>query len=575
MGKNKKQIFRKQKLIWVSDFDGTGYSTASVNLIKGLLENKEFNDNIDLYLFVVNTVKPESYHKEHIPQEYLKDFPKDKIFVSKPDINLFTKGLENLETDDLKAVARRGMYGVNDFPDVLSTIEPDIVFIINDNAYVELMGKIVLKKYANKEKRPKIIGYMPVDCHNFPVDFFKNVEDVVDTLITMNNFSKQEIIRTKFKKPIHILHHPIDSSVYHPIDKSVSRLKILGDDNKEAFIMLNNNNNQSRKRLDITLDAFAKFLEKNPASNAYLILKSLHSSLNDVGKDVDTMIKDISNDFKKRNIPVDFDNRVIVFRRLFTVDELRYLYNMVDLNINTCSGEGWGLIPCEVSLCGVPQIVPNNTSHPEIFKDVKMIKCKEVPWITGRNFQEINNGIMIYLQGYKDYVEAGVNETNGQKIKLMKNCLTFVIAPEGTNDPNRQISGKLGELDFHYLFNNLSCVSKVVNVLKPNYFQVFVKYGETYDFIYDINKNYNMKIANYKINKVNNSEIENLHNGASIKVKLPDVEDTCNLIEYYYLNRDVAKKVGERCREIMLKDFNVEKCSKDLIDILKKEKCFN
>lgn len=580
--KNKKQgnqseqpLNRKIRMLWVSDFDGTGYSTASINLIKGMQLNSEFKEKVDLHLYVVNTVKPIEYHRDNLPKNHLIGFPADHIHCGKVVSIMLQKGPDNLETEDLKAMARRSLYGITELPELLNEHDFDVVFIINDNAYVELVGKAVLKTYEKKpEKRPRIIGYMPVDCHNFPVDFFKNVDDVVDSLITMNKFSKHEIVKTEFKKNIEILPHPIDSDVFYPMSKLEARKQILGDENPNAFLILNNNNNQSRKRLDITIEAFAKFLERNPTANAYLILKSLKSSLNDKGKDINEMIATIAKDLKQRGVPVDFTSRVIVFSRLFTTKELNYLYNMVDLNINTCSGEGWGLIPCEVSLCGVPQIVPDNTAHPEIFKSVRMIKCDEIPWLKGRMFMDENpHGIMIYMQGYRDVIDPGVNQTDASRIKLFEgHGLTILLAPEGNSDPDKPVSGSLGNMKLDYVFNTPNAIGKVVRKLNPPYFQVLVKYGEEYNYIYNMNKEYECKIDGYKINKVSNKEIQDLHNGFKIKVKTPITEDASQLIEYYYKNPEKCLEVGEKCRRIMLDDFNVEKCGNILIDIFKKEK---
>jgi D-inositol-3-phosphate glycosyltransferase len=46
---------------------------------------------------------------------------------------------------------------------------------------------------------------------------------------------------------------------------------------------------------------------------------------------------------------------------------LNVIYNTADVGVNTCKGEGWGLVNFEHAACKVAQIVPDHTSCKEIF----------------------------------------------------------------------------------------------------------------------------------------------------------------------------------------------------------------
>ena len=49
------------------------------------------------------------------------------------------------------------------------------------------------------------------------------------------------------------------------------------------------------------------------------------------------------------------------------VDLLNIIYNSADVSVNTCKGEGHGLVNHESAACRVAQVVPNHTSLKEIF----------------------------------------------------------------------------------------------------------------------------------------------------------------------------------------------------------------
>jgi D-inositol-3-phosphate glycosyltransferase len=62
-----------------------------------------------------------------------------------------------------------------------------------------------------------------------------------------------------------------------------------------------------------------------------------------------------------------------------SVEMLNTIYNACDVGVNTCKGEGWGLVNFEHAACGVPQVVPDHTSCKEIFEGYgELIRCDHV-----------------------------------------------------------------------------------------------------------------------------------------------------------------------------------------------------
>ena len=58
---------------------------------------------------------------------------------------------------------------------------------------------------------------------------------------------------------------------------------------------------------------------------------------------------------------------------------LNTIFNAADVGINTCKGEGWGLVSFEHAACKIAQIVPDHTSCKEIFEGYgRLIRCDHV-----------------------------------------------------------------------------------------------------------------------------------------------------------------------------------------------------
>ena len=99
----------KKKLLWISDYDSSGYSIVSKNLLPFL------NDKYDLYLLVINTLRDKNYLNI--------DLNNYKI-ISVPDF------LQNrsLSIDSiLKTMLDEYMYGYNDLKDYINEVKPDII----------------------------------------------------------------------------------------------------------------------------------------------------------------------------------------------------------------------------------------------------------------------------------------------------------------------------------------------------------------------------------------------------------------------------------------------------------------
>jgi glycosyltransferase involved in cell wall biosynthesis len=193
-----------------------------------------------------------------------------------------------------------------------------------------------------------------------------------DAVISYTEFGAYEFVRGGIQKPIAVIPHGVTPGQFYPMEKKEARRKLGLDE--DLFIVFNGNRNQFRKRIDITIKAFAEFAVGRPETRLYL-----HMGMKDQGWDVmGVFAREMSR------VGLDPNGRIIMTTQTegppnVSVDMLNTIYNAVDVGVNTCKGEGWGLVNFEHAACGVAQVVPDHTSCKEIFEGYgELIRCDHV-----------------------------------------------------------------------------------------------------------------------------------------------------------------------------------------------------
>jgi glycosyltransferase involved in cell wall biosynthesis len=152
---------------------------------------------------------------------------------------------------------------------------------------------------------------------------------------------------------INVIPHGTDTSKFYPIDKGLAR-DLFGFDSS-WFIVGNINRNQSRKRLDLTIKAFAEFAKDKPD-----VRLLLHDPIKTPeGWDLNQLADEYYN----------IGDKVLLSNETLEIKKLNQLYNTIDVMVNTGGGEGWGLCSSESACAKVAQIVPNWSATGEIWAD--------------------------------------------------------------------------------------------------------------------------------------------------------------------------------------------------------------
>ena len=266
-------------------------------------------------------------------------------------------------------------FGSHRIAELVQRINPDLVWVTNDFWIgINLWNQIK----ALKEKTAfKFFCYTPIDSYGIYPETLPAIAEW-DGIATYTSFAAAELRKAGYDKPIDVVGHGTDFTKFFPLDKQECR-KALGVP-EEAFIVFNGNRNQPRKRIDLTIKGFVQFALDKPDARLWL-----HMGQKDMGWDLVPLFKRVS-----REMGYDSTGKLILTNPAFStenclpIEQLNQVYNAVDIGVNTCIGEGWGLVNTEHATTGVAQLVPDHTSLKEIFDEIPRIPIES--WEVDRNY---------------------------------------------------------------------------------------------------------------------------------------------------------------------------------------------
>jgi len=259
---------------------------------------------------------------------------------------------------------------------LIEEIEPALVFVMHDiwlfDYYVRILGPY--------RDRLKIAAYIPLDGKIVNEDDAAPLAQT-DTVVAYSEFGRAEFegaFRRLLEKqaaaevpPVAVLPHGVDQGRFYPFPELVeasfasagrveAKRRVFGDGatDGESFVVLNASRLDKRKRVDLTVEGFARFAADKPAN----VRLCLHHAILDTESEQQLVALIRRCGLGERVSLNPLGSRIVVD------DELNLLYNACDVGINTSMGEGWGLVSCEHGSAGAAQIVPDHTGCAELWR---------------------------------------------------------------------------------------------------------------------------------------------------------------------------------------------------------------
>lgn len=262
--------------------------------------------------------------------------------------------------------------GIGDLTELCHRLRPDVVWLVND---IWVLGDYVraLTAIDHGARRPRLVAYCPIDSEPMSPVFLRGLEGL-DRLVAYNGFGRDAIAAAAARleerpswSEVDVIPHGVETADFYPMhaldgdlvaSRRRSRAALFGSHAlDDAFIVLNANRNQPRKRIDITVKGFAEFARDRPDARLYL-----HMGTEDVGWDLRGLAERFG--ITDRMI-ISMDQRL---QPRLTLEQLNHVYNACDVGVNTSSSEGWGLVAFEHAATGAAQIVPRHTAPAELWE---------------------------------------------------------------------------------------------------------------------------------------------------------------------------------------------------------------
>lgn len=252
------------------------------------------------------------------------------------------------------------MFGVGRLPVLAHRLKPDVIVILNDpwnvKAYTESYDSYIDKiedanedgkwdETVNRMRSTPIVGWLAVDADNQKGEPLNRLSHVV----TWTQHAQDQLELGGYTGPFSQVPLGVDGR-FKPYNRVQSRKEVFTNFPEDAFLFGAVGRNQPRKRLDLTLEYFAEFLQHTQAQDAYLYLHVAPTG-------------ERGFDLKSLASYHGLQGRVFLHevRADKGIDDalMPKMYSSLDCLITTTQGEGWGLPVLEAAACGVPSIVPD------------------------------------------------------------------------------------------------------------------------------------------------------------------------------------------------------------------------
>lgn len=251
-------------------------------------------------------------------------------------------------------------FGVTRLPVLVERLRPDVIVILNDPWNIPTYLDYFDQWNEGREgagvepvKLPPVIAWVAVDAKNQRGEPLNRL----DRVAVWTEFAAKELKRGGYMGEPDIIPLGADTEVFQRKDKEESRKRLFGEVLPEnAFLVGAVGRNQPRKRLDLTLAYFSRWIHENDIDDAYLYLHV--GPTGDKGVDLRSLIHWYGLGAEGR-----FGSRVILGRpplgQGFPKGDMAHVYSALDVYLTTTSGEGFGLPALEAMACEVPVIAPD------------------------------------------------------------------------------------------------------------------------------------------------------------------------------------------------------------------------
>ena len=269
---------------------------------------------------------------------------------------------------------------------ILPAIEaekPDLLFLYNDLPVTNALLKLIPKELMPK----KVFVYLDVVYPYQSLKMYNELKSYnVDKIIVFSEYWRKHLVEDmKFPtEQIDVMYHGLDYERFTFKDQKECKKKY--GFKEDDYIVLNMNRNSYRKMQSVCLEAFVEFLQMNDMNEK---IKLYLGCMIDA-PDSYNIPMTLSKICLQRNLDMEtiMTKHVFITSRptMMPEEEINTIYNMGDVGINTCCGEGFGLTNIEHLFFNKPQIVTGIPALKDVMQDMALF-VEPLTYITMFNFE--------------------------------------------------------------------------------------------------------------------------------------------------------------------------------------------
>lgn len=261
---------------------------------------------------------------------------------------------------------RRNGFGEKEIGQFLRKNPQDIVVIFNDMVITSALAQTIHQEFSPEERKKfKLVSYMDQVYPYQKKQYIDLLNQLFDAVVCFTPYWEKIAKSLGLRKdmPTYFFPHGFDHTLYYPIPQKIARMYFsLPED---AFMVLQLNRNQPRKRLDHTMMAWALVVRKHldaQKANPNKKYKPLTLMLSTQIQGFWDLLEIYEHELRKLDIPFELGKKYLVSvakPQQMSDRDINILYNASDIGLNTCEGEGFGLCQFEHAAVGCPQVAPN------------------------------------------------------------------------------------------------------------------------------------------------------------------------------------------------------------------------
>lgn len=321
---------------------------------------------------------------------------------------------------------KRNGFGEKEIATFLKKNPQDIVIIFNDMVITSALVQTIVNEMSEEERKSFLmVSYMDQVYPYQKPQYISMLNIYFDAIITFTPYWKKIALELGIdkKKPMYVLPHGFDHTLYYPIPKKVAR--IFYQIPEDSFAILNLNRNQPRKRYDHTIMAFAdvisryyNLIQKNESAKMKKYIRPIRLVIATMIDGSWNLMEILEHELKSRNVPYEFGKECVVALskpQQLSDRDINILYNACDVGLNTCEGEGFGLTVSEHGGIGKPQIAQKIGGMQEFMNENNSIII-EPKWRYYIDKQRDGIGGIAEVGDIKDYADALWKYYNDEKL---------------------------------------------------------------------------------------------------------------------------------------------------------------